>query len=458
MKAVVAAWGTSGSSSVRASRMAKLRAAGAADEPLVPVDHPLVAVGDGPRAHEGGVRSRHLGLGHGEARPHGPLAHGRQVALLLVVGAPVQQRVHVPLVGGVAVHDVRRRSASWPTRPTPPPAPSGRGPPHPTPWACAASTGRAARARVAQAVELGPPVGPARALGGQALLGGTHVLVDEGPHAQAGVLDVGVEGEVDGHGRSLPPRAACPRRDRSGRRRRRSRRVVLACRGSSSAARGLRRVRTRRGHDVGGVAGDEVPGPGHASRARCRGSPPRCDGRHRRRDHHVPCPRHHDGRGPHRAPARPPRRRSRAPGRAARPRSSATPAGPRCSDDPVVALVGQAGPQPLERDRGDRADQATHAGQHLAQGEEPRRAQRPPPAPAAASRWSSTFRLSARPTDPTSTSPTPARDGAPPAGWRCPRRSCGRPRWPGRRSRSTTRSARSSALPAMLRVSSPLRP
>ena len=70
MNAVVAAWGTSGSSSVRASRMANRAPRAPLMNHLCPLIDPLVAVGHGPGPHEGGVRSRHLGLGHGEARPH----------------------------------------------------------------------------------------------------------------------------------------------------------------------------------------------------------------------------------------------------------------------------------------------------------------------------------------------------------------------------------------------------
>ena len=85
--------------------MAKLGPVGVGDEPLVAVDDPLVAVLVGAGLDERRVRARHLGLGHGEAA-HGPaLAQRAQVALLLLVGAPVQQRVHVALVGRLAVED-----------------------------------------------------------------------------------------------------------------------------------------------------------------------------------------------------------------------------------------------------------------------------------------------------------------------------------------------------------------
>ena len=224
------------------------RAPGAADEPLVPVDHPLVTVGHGPGPHERGVRSRHLGLGHGEARPDGAFAHGSEVALLLVVGAPVQQGVHVALVGRVAVHDVRR------------PARLGRlgrhrrqrrrAQTHPTPLPGHVRHPQVELARPGpEAVELRPPVAAARALGRQALLGGTHVLVDEGPHAHAGLLDVGFEGEVDGHGRQS--RTSGP----SGRR------VATPAwsRASGPWAPGLRRVRTAAATTSGASRGTKCP-------------------------------------------------------------------------------------------------------------------------------------------------------------------------------------------------------
>ncbi len=75
------------------------------DEPLVAVDDPLVPVLLGPGLNEGRIGARHLGLGHGEAGHGGALAQAAQVVVLLRVGAPVQQRVHVALVGGHAVED-----------------------------------------------------------------------------------------------------------------------------------------------------------------------------------------------------------------------------------------------------------------------------------------------------------------------------------------------------------------
>ena len=82
------------------------------DKPLVAVDDPLVAVLNGLGADEGGIRSRHLGLGQGEARPEGPrlavyeldsVAQRLEIALLLVRSGPAQQGVHVSLVRSLGV-------------------------------------------------------------------------------------------------------------------------------------------------------------------------------------------------------------------------------------------------------------------------------------------------------------------------------------------------------------------
>ena len=88
MKHVLAACGISGSSSVRAMRMRELGAAGAGDEPLVAVDHPLVAVAVGEGLDQRRVGAGDLRLGHREARAGRALAQRPEVLLLLLVGAP----------------------------------------------------------------------------------------------------------------------------------------------------------------------------------------------------------------------------------------------------------------------------------------------------------------------------------------------------------------------------------
>ena len=80
---------------------------GVGDEPLVPVEHPLLAVLVALGLDQRRVGAGDLRLGHGEARPRRALAQRPQVLLLLLVGAPVQQRVHVALVGRLAVEHPR---------------------------------------------------------------------------------------------------------------------------------------------------------------------------------------------------------------------------------------------------------------------------------------------------------------------------------------------------------------
>ena len=107
MNAVLAAWAISGSSSVRATRMAKLARWALEMNHLWPLITHSSPSGVGVRADQRRVRAGHLRLGHGEARPRRPLAQRAQVALLLLVGAEVQQRVHVALVGRLAVEHPR---------------------------------------------------------------------------------------------------------------------------------------------------------------------------------------------------------------------------------------------------------------------------------------------------------------------------------------------------------------
>ncbi len=125
----------------------------AGDEPLVPVDGPRVPGEHPPGLHEGGIRAGDVRLGHGEAGPQAPLAHGPQVGCLLLVGAEVQQRVHVSLV------------------------------------------------------ERYPPLSTSCSLGCQARLGGADFVIHERPHPLADLLHVTSKGEVDGHdAKSATPR------------------------------------------------------------------------------------------------------------------------------------------------------------------------------------------------------------------------------------------------------------
>ena len=124
----------------------ELGAASAGDEPLVAVDHPLVAVAVGQGLDQRRVGAGDLRLGHREARPGRALAQRAEVLLLLLVGRPVQQRVLVALVGRLGVEHERADRRPWRPPPTRPPSPSGRAPSRPTPSACAAATAPTPRA------------------------------------------------------------------------------------------------------------------------------------------------------------------------------------------------------------------------------------------------------------------------------------------------------------------------
>src|SRR3990172_1717867 len=78
-------------------------AVGAGGEPLVAVEHPLVAVLDGRGLDQGGVGAGDLRLGHREAGAAEAIGQGAEVLLLLLGGAPVEERVHVTLVRGLGV-------------------------------------------------------------------------------------------------------------------------------------------------------------------------------------------------------------------------------------------------------------------------------------------------------------------------------------------------------------------
>ena len=86
----------------REARAARIR-----DEPLVTVDHPVVAVLDRAGLDEGRIRAGDLRFGHREATHRDAVAQRSQVLLLLGVGRPVEQGVHVALVGRLAVEHPR---------------------------------------------------------------------------------------------------------------------------------------------------------------------------------------------------------------------------------------------------------------------------------------------------------------------------------------------------------------
>ena len=176
----------------------ELRAARARDEPLVAVDHPVIAVQPRLGLDQGRVGAGYVGLGHREAGARPPVAERLQVLLLLLVRRPVQQGVHVALVGGLAIEGERSEP--------------GLG--------CLGRYTGHRNVTEAHAAELLGHVGQPQApfLGGLAhcdhlldqqlaialvgldfLLGRAHDLVAEVAHALANVLDLGGEAEVDGH-------------------------------------------------------------------------------------------------------------------------------------------------------------------------------------------------------------------------------------------------------------------
>ena len=84
---------------------------GARGEPLVAVDHPLVAVADRARLQQGRVRAGDGGLGHREAGADPPLEQRLEPAFALLVGAVLGEDLHVAGVGGRAVEG--HRGGGW---------------------------------------------------------------------------------------------------------------------------------------------------------------------------------------------------------------------------------------------------------------------------------------------------------------------------------------------------------
>ena len=80
-------------------------AVGARREPLVRVDHPLVAVPHGPAAQQRRVGAGHLGLGHAEERAHLAGDERREPALPLLLRPVEMQDLAVPRVGRLAAED-----------------------------------------------------------------------------------------------------------------------------------------------------------------------------------------------------------------------------------------------------------------------------------------------------------------------------------------------------------------
>ena len=107
MNAVLAACGYVGVVLGAADEDGEVGPVGLRDEPLAAVDHPLVAVGVRTGLYQRGIGAGDLGLGHGEARSGRTGAQRPEVSLGLLWRRPVQQRVHVALVGRLAVEHPR---------------------------------------------------------------------------------------------------------------------------------------------------------------------------------------------------------------------------------------------------------------------------------------------------------------------------------------------------------------
>ena len=85
---------------------------GVGDEPLVAVDHPLVAVLRRGRADDGRVGAGEERLGEGERAGDLAAEVGPQPALLLRLGCAVGQQLHVPAVGCLHAEDRHRHHAA----------------------------------------------------------------------------------------------------------------------------------------------------------------------------------------------------------------------------------------------------------------------------------------------------------------------------------------------------------
>ncbi len=203
MKPVLAACGSLGLVLGARDQDREARPPRVRDEPLVPVDHPVVAVADGAGLDQRRVGAGDLGLGHREAAHDVTVAERAEVLLLLLVGRPVQQRVHVALVGRLAVQHPRAVVRL-----------AGLGlhhreldvaEPHAAPFLRHVRQPETGRLGVLPHLQQELEVVAALDLLGVAdlLLAGTDDGLDELAHLEPDLFELGTEGEVDRHGR--PP-------------------------------------------------------------------------------------------------------------------------------------------------------------------------------------------------------------------------------------------------------------
>jgi hypothetical protein len=166
----------------------------------VAVDDPLVAVLVRPGLDERRVGAGDLGLGHREAGGLDALAEGLQVVLLLLLGCPVEEGVHVALVGGLAVEHPGAQAGLGRLRldhgqldvaePHAAPLLGHVGEPDARLLRLGPHADQDADVVLAADVLDGPDLSLAR----------LDDLLHEGADPGADVLDLGGEGEVDAHG------------------------------------------------------------------------------------------------------------------------------------------------------------------------------------------------------------------------------------------------------------------
>ena len=188
------------------------------DEPLVTIDDPLVAVAHRCGTNQRRIASGNFGLRHGEAAHLDAVAQRPQVRLLLLRRRPVEQRVHVALVGRLTVQHERpvrrlgglrldhRQLDVTEAHATP----LRRHLRQPQPGILGCLTHAEQQCEVLLAIH---------ALGVTDLrLAWSHDLVDECPDTEPDVFQFGREREVDGHAghRRTPARCAKSRATKSG--------------------------------------------------------------------------------------------------------------------------------------------------------------------------------------------------------------------------------------------------
>ena len=170
-------------------------------EPLVPVDHPLVAVPHRRRRQQRRIRSGRVGLGHGERRPQLPVQQRLQppLALRLVTRGldAHRQQLRVPRIGRVVAehHRRQRRLAQDLVHQAQPHLPE----PH------AAQRRRQVRRPQPLGLDLllqRPHGHPHLVVGEIQGLEREHLLAHEAAHPLQLLLELGLGREIPGHGHS----------------------------------------------------------------------------------------------------------------------------------------------------------------------------------------------------------------------------------------------------------------